>query len=77
MTPNRSYSKIVGSVLVAMGTVTVILAYIRYKPIENQLKEGYPGLNSKVLNIQGTITCEIMTVIGPHGNIDRYFQKAR
>lgn len=51
MTPDRSYSEIVGIVLVAMGTVTVILAYIRYRQIEKQLKEGYYAPSSLLITV--------------------------
>lgn len=37
---NRGYSTIVGIVLVAVGTVTSILSYIRYRQTEKQLREG-------------------------------------
>ncbi len=37
---NRGYSAIVGIVLVAVGAVTSILSYIRYKQTEKQLREG-------------------------------------
>jgi putative membrane protein len=51
MTPDRSYSEIVGIVLVAMGMVTVILAYIRYRQIEKQLKEGYYAPSSLLITL--------------------------
>ena len=34
------YSSVVGIILVAVGTVTAILSYLRYKNIEKQLKAG-------------------------------------
>jgi putative membrane protein len=37
---NRGYSAIVGIVLVAVGTVTSVLSYIRYRQTTRQLKEG-------------------------------------
>ncbi|CAA9892030.1 putative membrane protein [Candidatus Methylobacter favarea] len=51
ITPNRSYSEIVGIVLVGMGTVTVILAYIRYKKIEKQLRAGYYASSSLLITV--------------------------
>jgi putative membrane protein len=51
MIQSRSYSEIVGIVLVAMGTVTVILAYIRYRQIEKQLKEGYYAPSSLLITV--------------------------
>lgn len=37
---NKGYSAIVGIILVAVGTVTTVLAYIRYRQTTRQLKEG-------------------------------------
>lgn len=37
---NRSYSAIVGIILVAVGTVTSVLSYMRYRQTAKQLKEG-------------------------------------
>lgn len=36
----KGYSGIVGIVLVAVGTITAVLSYIRYKHSEKQLNEG-------------------------------------
>ena len=38
--PQTGYSGIVGIVLVAVGTVTAVLSYIRYKQSEQQLNTG-------------------------------------
>ena len=38
--PQKGYSGIVGIVLVAVGTITAVLSYIRYKHSEKQLDEG-------------------------------------
>ncbi len=37
---NHGYSAIVGIILVASGTLTCVLSYIRYKRTEKVLKEG-------------------------------------
>lgn len=37
---NRGYSAITGIILVAVGTLTSVLSYIRYKQTEKQLKDG-------------------------------------
>jgi putative membrane protein len=37
---SKGYSGIVGIVLVAVGTVTALLSYMRYKHSEKQLNEG-------------------------------------
>jgi putative membrane protein len=37
---NRGYSAIVGIILVAVGTVTSVLSYMRYRQTTKQLKEG-------------------------------------
>lgn len=38
--PQKGYSGIVGIVLVAVGTITAVLSYIRYKLSEKQLNDG-------------------------------------
>ncbi|WP_291097766.1 MULTISPECIES: YidH family protein [unclassified Flavobacterium] len=38
---SKGYSGIIGIVLVAVGTVTSILSYIRYRQTEKQINEGY------------------------------------
>ena len=37
---NKGYSAIAGITLVAVGTVTTVLSYIRYKQTEKQMREG-------------------------------------
>ncbi len=37
---NRGYSAIVGIILVAVGTVTSVLSYMRYRQTAKQLKQG-------------------------------------
>ena len=48
---SKGYSGIVGIVLVAVGTVTAVLSYIRYKHSENQLDEGYYKHSSLLITI--------------------------
>ena len=43
---SKGYSGIVGIVLVAVGTVTAVLSYIRYKHSEKQLNEGYYNIKT-------------------------------
>jgi putative membrane protein len=38
--PSKGYSGIVGIVLVAVGTITAVLSYMRYKSSARQLDEG-------------------------------------
>jgi putative membrane protein len=38
---SKGYSDIAGIVLVAVGTVTSVLSFIRYKRTESQLNKGY------------------------------------
>src|ERR1019366_431547 len=38
--PSKGYSGVVGIVLVAVGTVTAVLSYMRYKSSATQLDEG-------------------------------------
>ncbi|MDO9255111.1 MAG: DUF202 domain-containing protein [Bacteroidales bacterium] len=45
------YSSIMGIVLVSVGTITSILAYIRYKQTEKQLKEGKYEHSSILLTV--------------------------
>lgn len=48
---NRGYSAIIGIVLVAVGALTSILSYIRYKQTEKQLEEGYYNHSSLLITI--------------------------
>lgn len=48
---NRGYSAILGIVLVAVGTITSVLSYIRYKQTEKQLKEGYYNNSSLLITV--------------------------
>lgn len=48
---NRGYSAIVGIILVAVGTVTSILSYLRYRQTARQLKEGYYAHSSLLITI--------------------------
>lgn len=48
---NRGYSAIVGIVLVAVGTVTSILSYIRYRQTEKQLREGSYDHSSLLITV--------------------------
>lgn len=48
---SKGYSGIVGIVLVAVGTVTAILSYIRYKHSEKQLNEGHYKHSSLLIAI--------------------------
>ncbi len=47
----RGYSAIMGIVLVSVGTITSILAYIRYKQTEKQLKAGKYEHSSLLLTV--------------------------
>lgn len=47
----RGYSAIMGIVLVSVGTITSILAYIRYKQTEKQLKAGNYEHSSILLTV--------------------------
>jgi len=48
---SQAYSRIVGIVLVAVGTVTAVLSYIRYKHSEKQLNEGYYKHSSLLITV--------------------------
>jgi len=51
---SKGYSGIVGIVLVAVGTVTAVLSYIRYKHSEKQLNEGYYKHSSLLITVLTT-----------------------
>jgi putative membrane protein len=48
---NRGYSAIVGIILVAVGTVTSVLSYIRYRQTTKQLKEGIYSHSSLLITV--------------------------
>jgi len=48
---NRGYSAIAGIILVAVGTVTSVLSYIRYRQTTRQLKEGYYEQSSLLITV--------------------------
>jgi len=48
---SKGYSAIVGIVLVAVGTVTSVLSYIKYKQTEKQLKEGNYDHSSLLISV--------------------------
>jgi len=48
---NRGYSAIVGIILVAVGTVTSVLSYLRYRQTAKQLKEGTYSHSSLLITV--------------------------
>jgi len=48
---NRGYSAIVGIILVAVGTVTSVLSYLRYRQTAKQLKEGAYSHSSLLITV--------------------------
>lgn len=48
---SKGYSGIVGIILVAVGTVTAVLSYIRYRRSEKQLNEGYYKHSSLLITV--------------------------
>ncbi len=48
---SRGYSAIVGIMLVAVGTVTAVLSYIRFKQTEKQLKAGFYHHSSLLITL--------------------------
>ena len=48
---NRGYSAIVGIILVAVGTVTSVLSYIRYRQTSKQLEEGSYSHSSLLISV--------------------------
>lgn len=51
---SKGYSGILGIVLVAVGTVTAVLSYIRYINSEKQLNEGYYKHSSLLITVLTT-----------------------
>ncbi len=49
--PNKGYSAIAGITLVAVGTVTSVLSYIRYKQTEKQIREGIYNHSSLLITV--------------------------
>jgi putative membrane protein len=48
---NKGYSAIAGITLVAVGTVTTVLSYIRYKQTEKQIREGNYNYSSLLISV--------------------------
>jgi putative membrane protein len=48
---NRGYSAIVGIILVAVGTVTSALSYLRYRQTAKQLEEGAYSHSSLLITV--------------------------
>ena len=48
---SKGYSGILGIVLVAVGTVTAVLSYIRYVNSEKQINEGYYKHSSLLITV--------------------------
>jgi len=48
---NRGYSAIVGIILVAVGTVTSVLSYLRYRKTAKQLEEGTYSHSSLLITV--------------------------
>jgi putative membrane protein len=49
--PSKGYSGIVGIILVAVGTVTAVLSYIRYRRSEKQITLGYYKHSSILITV--------------------------
>lgn len=63
--PETSYSAIIGILLVALGTVMILLAFFRYKNIEKQLKENtyFPSLTLSVFLTIALLLVGVLLVI--------------
>ena len=48
---SKGYSGIVGIILVAVGTITAVLSYMRYRRSEKQLNEGYYRHSSLLITV--------------------------
>ena len=51
---SKGYSGIVGIILVAVGTVTAVLSYMRYRRSEKQLNAGYYQHSSLLITVLTT-----------------------
>ncbi len=63
--PTRGYSATIGILLVALGTIMSLLAFFRYKKIENQLHKGafFPSLTLSVFLTIAMILIGLLLVI--------------
>jgi putative membrane protein len=63
--PNRGYSALIGTALVALGTVMSLLAFFRYKNIEKQLHDNtfFPSLTLTLFLTIAMILVGILLVI--------------
>ena len=48
---SKGYSGIVGIILVAVGTITAVLSYMRYRRSEKQLNDGYYQHSSLLITV--------------------------
>jgi putative membrane protein len=55
MIHSKGYSGILGIALVAVGTITAVLSYSRYKQTEKQLNEGHYKHSSFLINSVNSI----------------------
>ncbi|MEJ7767469.1 MAG: DUF202 domain-containing protein [Chitinophagaceae bacterium] len=49
--PNRGYSAVVGIILVAVGTVTSVLSYVKYRQTTKHLDEGFYTHSSMLVTV--------------------------
>lgn len=53
--PNKGYSAVLGIVLVAMGAVSSVLSYLRYRQTEQQIKKGIYSHSSLLVTVVTTL----------------------
>ncbi len=46
--PSKGYSSIVGVIMVAIGVIIILLAFLQYKKNDNQIKNNYFAPSSKL-----------------------------
>jgi putative membrane protein len=63
LTPSKGYSALLGIVLVLIGAITGILAYVRYKNVEKQLKEGDYKHSSVLITIITSLVFLVSTLL--------------
>jgi putative membrane protein len=61
--PSKGYSDILGIALVAVGTVTAVLSYLRYRQTEQQLNNGQYKHSSILITILTGFICFVSVIL--------------
>ncbi len=60
--PSHGYSSIIGIILVAIGSLSILFAYMQYQKVEKQLREGVYKPSSLLTNML-TIAMFIISIL--------------